>query len=91
MTDYNEGLWDGIISCFTLGYLDAQQVWELLEGNHFDGHEANLMNMHLTDFIDHEKKVEFIIACPNGNVVDDFLEMYEMEYEDDLTTIMEQR
>lgn len=82
MTEYNEGLFDGMVGTFTLGHIDADTFWELLHDQHFTDDEANVLNIHLTDFVDDEKKVALFIACPNKFAVSNFLETFETEFED---------
>ena len=90
MIPYNEGLFDGILSAFHNERLDAEDTWSLLGDNFFDKAEDNLINIHVTDWLDYEKKVEMIMACPNKAAVGKFLETYEGDYEDNLQDIYEE-
>ena len=76
MTEYNEGLFDGMVGTFTLGHIDADTFWELLHDQHFTDDGANLLNIHVTDWCDSDKTLELINTCPDKDEVDMFLDIY---------------
>jgi hypothetical protein len=76
MTKYNEGLFDGMLGTFTLGHIDADTFWELLHDQHFTDDDANLTNIHVTDWCDADKTAELIDACPNAQAVDNFYDIF---------------
>lgn len=78
MTEYNEGLFDGMLATFTLGYIDAEQFWELLTDQHFSDADANLTNIHLTDWCELDKKQELIAACWDKKAVEEFLDAWDI-------------
>lgn len=84
MIPYNEGLFDGIVSAIISEVLHADQVWDLLVDNHFNNHDDNLLNIHLTEWLDYEKKVQMLLACPSEKSLGLFLETYSNDYLDDL-------
>ena len=84
MTKYNEGLFDGMLGTFTLGHIDADTFWELLHDQHFTEDDANLHNIHVTDWVDTDKKMELLDACPNAKAVDEFLDIHgRLDQEDE--------
>ena len=89
MTDYNEGLFDGMLATFTLEYIDADAFWELLTDQHFNDVNANILNVHVTEWCDTEKKVELIAACPDKKAVAHFLETFVVDYQEELTEACE--